>query len=322
MSAPGQHNHGTLTEQSTRMCRHVGCNGEAQPCSCTLPHITDLITAIDGPESPFSMIMDRDTHFEAISATVGPFRADSMSPINQWQKPTIHPSPTYVAMSREANLSSSSTEVGLLVSFDSESASYRGRSSSFAPEEGRTSPSRKTCTPCRRNRQRRRGPVPKKDKEQQSRKEHRCFIQNLEDILQYVAGVYRHQYRAQTSGNATVSGLEWAKSEILCGIAAIAAYRMQQLRDDAIMNGTLEKFERDNTRIFEQALAEKEPLRLTSLWSAGDRRCDHEDGKKTCTVHGGSDWTLCRKALVKANLARHDKKIAAIRRGRKYSARL
>lgn len=130
----------------------------------------------------------------------------------------------------------------------------------------------------------------KKDKEAFSRAEHGSMLQDMEDILEFILGI--PLTKTQSAGNGNKAGLKAVKIEVYALGVGCLGDALQELRENAIMNGTLDEWEAKWQRKAEILRESHAPLAGT--WLEGEKCC-HEKNSKVCITHNHPDHTQCRK---------------------------
>lgn len=136
-----------------------------------------------------------------------------------------------------------------------------------------------------------REPGDKNDKEALKRTEHGSLLQDMEDTIELLAGV--PLTKAQGTSNGNRAGLNAVKTEVYIVHIAIAARILQELRQEAILNRELERWERKLQDIADDARESHAPL--SGTWLGGEK-CRHQRNSESCTTHGHTNHTQCRKS--------------------------
>lgn len=136
----------------------------------------------------------------------------------------------------------------------------------------------------------------KQQKEKQNRSNQAAVLWRGEDFLRNYCGWERKE---QSGGNGNGAGLNACKINLLRGEEALLYHFLHKERCRALLNGTVDEFERECAAILDSAADEKMPYRGTFLYGEQDVPCGHSDTKsKACVVHGHPDWRECRRVQM------------------------
>ncbi|KAK5171379.1 uncharacterized protein LTR77_004523 [Saxophila tyrrhenica] len=138
----------------------------------------------------------------------------------------------------------------------------------------------------------------KKDKERANRNHLQEVAQQFENILSTFGSGSILRGNKQSSGNATTSGLQFKKIDVMKLVAALLCGLLQQGSEAAIRTGTEAEFQANLHEIIDKYRDSEsdDPTAGTFLENRGHKCRNDENGddKKRCVVHGHASWAECR----------------------------